>query len=339
MPWTSRGCEVEINGLELVLSPCLSNDRMDCCGTSSGGHKNHNESRKSEHYVAKSAVKSTYGDIHEGVKTVAKMVKGLLASFHVKIINLIVAFDSFYDESKNKTGLDTTLVLRISDVECGTCVTEDGKLDMDAAESFLGISQLSNFVKFQGAMVEFLHMDDCDNPKSISCMSAGTSAEMALDHVPSNVTIPVLTGGVGGFSGNLKLCIPLRDGSLDIYRVDGDLFIDPVQVKLQPRSIKCFLVLSEAYWNSDKNGDGHGCKHNKLNESGYFDRASHDHSFTLASAERTPDETSSPHCGGILPGSHLISNWVPSSVKHREKEKVEEEFDFGARLVLHKSSI
>ncbi|XP_023532824.1 autophagy-related protein 2 isoform X1 [Cucurbita pepo subsp. pepo] len=332
MPWTSRGCEVEINGLELVLSPCLSNDRMDCCGTSSGGHKNHNESRKSEHYVAKSAVKSTYGDIHEGVKTVAKMVKGLLASFHVKIINLIVAFDSFYDESKNKTGLDTTLVLRISDVECGTCVTEDGKLDMDAAESFLGISQLSNFVKFQGAMVEFLHMDDCDNPKSISCMSAGTSAEMALDHVPSNVTIPVLTGGVGGFSGNLKLCIPLRDGSLDIYRVDGDLFIDPVQVKLQPRSIKCFLVLSEAYWNSDKHGDGHGCKHNKLNESGYFDRASHDHSFTLASAERTPDETSSPHCGGILPGSHLISNWVPSSVKHREKEKVEEEFDFGASV-------
>lgn len=334
MPWTSRGCEVEISGLELVLSPCLKNDHMDCCGTFSSGHKNHHESRKSEHDAVKNAAKSTYGDIHEGVKTVAKMVKGLLSSFHLKIINLIVAFDSFYDENKNRTGFDTTLVLRISDVECGTCVTEDGKLGMDAVESFLGISQLNNFVKFQGAMVEFLHMDDCDKAKTFSSMSAATS-QMVLEHVPSNVATPFLTGGVGGFSGNLKLCIPLRDGSLDIHRVDGDLSFDPVQVKLQPRTIKCFLVLSEAYWNSDKNSDG--CIHNKVNESGYYERASHSHSSALASAEMTPDETS-PHCGGILPGSHLISNWVPLSVKRREKEKVEE-FDFGARLVFPTSSI
>ncbi|XP_038897510.1 autophagy-related protein 2 isoform X1 [Benincasa hispida] len=325
MPWTSRGCEVEINGLELVLSPCLKNDHMDCCGTFSGGHKNHHESRKSEHDVVKNAAKSTYGgDIHEGVKTVAKMVKGLLASFHLKIINLIVAFDSFYDENKTRTGFDTTLVLRISDVECGTCVTEDGKLGMDAVESFLGISQLNNFVKFQGAMVEFLHMDDCDKVKTFSCTTAASS-QMVLDHVPSNVATPFLTGGVGGFSGNLKLCIPLRDGSLDIHRVDGDLSFDPVQVKLQPRTVKCFLILSEAYWNSDKNSDG--CIHNKVNESGYFEQAS---SSGLASAEMTPDETS-PHGGGILPGSHLISNWVPLSVKCREKEKVEE-FDFGASV-------
>ncbi|XP_022149292.1 autophagy-related protein 2 isoform X2 [Momordica charantia] len=329
MPWTSRGCEVEINELELVLSPCLKNDHMDCCGTSSGGHRNHHESRKPEHDVVKNAVKSTYGDIHEGVKTVAKMVKGLLASFHLKITNLIVAFDSFYEENKNRTGPDTTLVLRISDIECGTCVTEDGKLGVDAVESFLGISQLNNFVKFQGAMLEFLHMDDCDNPKSFSCMSGTTSAQMVLDPVPSNVSTPVLTGEIGGFSGNLKLCIPLRDGSLDIHRVDGDLFVDPVQVKLQPSTIKCLLLLSEAYWNSNKNGDG--CIHDKLNESGYFERAPHCHSSLLASAETTPDEMF-PRCGGILPGSHLISNWVSSSVKHKEKEKVGEEFDFGASV-------
>ncbi|XP_008456130.1 autophagy-related protein 2 isoform X1 [Cucumis melo] len=328
MPWTSRGCEVEINGLELVLSPCLKNVHMNGCGAFSGGHsKNHHGSRKSEHDVVKNAAKSTYGDIHEGVKTVAKMVKGLLASFHLKIINLIVAFDSFYDENKNRTEFDTTLVLRVADVECGTCVTEDGKLGMDAVESFLGISQLNNFVKFQGAMVEFLHMDDCDKEKTFSCMSAATS-QMVLDHVPSNVATPFLTGGVGGFSGNLKLCIPLRDGSLDIYRVDGDLSFDPVQLKLQPRTIKCLLTLSEAYWNSDKNSDG--CINNKVNESDDFERASHSHSSTLASAEMTPDETS-PHCGGMLPGSHLISNWVPLSVKSGEKEKVEE-FDFGASV-------
>lgn len=330
MPWTSRGCEVEINGLELVLSPYLKNDHMNCCGTFSGDYKNRHESRNKENGVEKNAIKSTYGDIHEGVKTVAKMVKGLLASFHLKIINLIIAFDSFYDENKNRTGLDTTLVLRISDIECGTCVAEDGKLGMDAVESFLGISQLNNFVKFQGAMLEFLHMDDCDNSRSFSC----TSAQMVSDLVPSNVTIPVVTGGVGGFSGNLKLCIPLKDGSLDIHRVDGDLFIDPVQVNLQPKTIKCFLMLSEAYWNSDKKGEG--CMLNKLNESGYFERASHVHSSSLASTVTTgttPGETS-PHSGEILPGSHLISNWVPSSVKRREKEKVGEEFDFGARLVL-----
>ena len=43
-------------------------------------------------------------DVHEGVKTIAKMVKWLLTSFHVKVKKLIVVFDSSLVENEHKIG-------------------------------------------------------------------------------------------------------------------------------------------------------------------------------------------------------------------------------------------
>ncbi|KAM7474898.1 hypothetical protein LguiB_022141 [Lonicera macranthoides] len=312
MPWKGKGCQIEVDELELVLAP-HGGDISVGSETSNFGQNGNSgitqDQCATEPEMIDSTATASSVDVHEGVKTIAKMVKWLLTSFHLKIRKLIVAFDPSLGGGKNK-GFCRTLVLRIAEVECGTDISEDLNSNYHATvDNFLGLSRLTNFVKFQGAILEFLQLDGDDNH--------------------SNATTPIVTGERGGFSGTLKLSIPWNNGSLDIRKVDADVYIDPLQLRFQPSSIKCFLYLWDIFKDVGKNGEDH--PPDKATESVYFNAASHSQSQESFFADFCSLRGKETVTDAMLPGSHFISDWVPSSISRNRRDKVEEP-DFGASV-------
>lgn len=336
MPWKGKGCQVEVDELEVVLAPRLrsnSSSGNGTCSTSQDGpHTIHHDVGKPGHDALDSATTSTSSDVHEGVKTIAKMVKWFLTSFHVKIKNLIVALDPNLEKDETEAATCTTLVLRITEIECGTCVSEESSSSNSSKiESFLGISKLMNFVKFQGAILELLRMDNVDGRTSLD--------EKFTGYCPSNAATPIAVGKEGGISGSLKLSIPWNDGSLDIRRINADVYVDPLKLRFQPIILKWFLLSWEVLKNLANDGRAHtSCK---TAESVYFNSASHFHSSAIPTNQDV-------HIGGTIstnlyapnseelvtgttpPGSHLIHDWVPRSVSYKQNVGTED-VDFGAR--------
>ncbi|CAK7329864.1 unnamed protein product [Dovyalis caffra] len=350
MPWKGTGFQVEVDELELVLAPCLKKSNSpagdETCNSSQESRHKHKEVGKFGTDLMENAEKSSSVDVHEGVKTIAKMVKWFLTSFQVKVKKLIVAYEPYFEKDEKKVGCQETLVLRVPEIECGTCVSQGANLSPDEkVENFLGISQLMNFVKFQGAVLELLQTDGVDNQSCSPCVSGSSFREQFSGCCGSNPTTPVAIGKNGGFSGNLKLSIPWKNGSLDIRKLDAEVCVDPVELRLQPSTIKWFLLSWETYKNIDK--DSRGDAHYKSTESVYFNSSSHFQaslsipaveandivipvrgSFTSALSSFTGKESISE---AMLPGSHLISDWVPSSIE-KEKDDIQEEGDLGASV-------
>ncbi|KAJ7002353.1 hypothetical protein NC653_012415 [Populus alba x Populus x berolinensis] len=107
--------------------------------------------------------------------------------------------------------------------ETGSCSQDNPNLSSDhGVENFFGISHLTNFVEFQGAVLELLQTDGVDNQ---SCSPWKR----------------------GGFSGNFKLSIPWKNGSLDIRKLDAEVCLDPIELRLQPSTIKWFLLSWETF--------------------------------------------------------------------------------------------
>ncbi|GKV37988.1 hypothetical protein SLEP1_g45946 [Rubroshorea leprosula] len=184
MPWKGKGCEVEIDELELVLAPCMSNNLStsdeNCNLNEDDKHFVCSEKEKLGNDVPENAGRSISSDVHEGVKTIAKMVKWFLTSFHIKIKKLIVALDLYLKKGEGEIGSERTLVLRVSEIECGTSISEDGDPKNEGkVQSCLGISQLTNFVKFQGAILELLYMDDIPDQSRFPC-TLGTTFELGV---------------------------------------------------------------------------------------------------------------------------------------------------------------
>ncbi|XP_034927983.1 autophagy-related protein 2 isoform X1 [Populus alba] len=350
MPWKGKGFQVEVDELELVLAPCLKKRNSpaddETSSSSQESRHGHKEVGRFGNELMENAQKSSFVDVHEGVKTIAKVVKWFLTSFHVKVKKLIVAYEPYFEKDEKKVGCQETLVLRVPEIECGTCVSEDANLSSDErVENFLGISQLMNFVKFQGAVLELLKTDGVDNQSCRPCVSDSTFSEQFSGHCQSKPTTPIVTGKKDGFSGNLKLSIPWKNGSLDIHKLDAEVCVDPVELRLQPSTIKWFLLSWETYKNIDQ--DGRGDAHYKSTESVYFNSSSHFHSslsipgvvandkvspvrgrFTSALSSFTGKESVSE---AMLPGSHLISDWVANSIQN-EKDGIQEELDLGASV-------
>ncbi|KAK8626857.1 hypothetical protein V6N13_134487 [Hibiscus sabdariffa] len=348
MPWKGKGCQVEVDELELLLAPCSENDHLSsadepCSSNDDGNDYNYSDLGKCSNEMAGSP--RNPDNVHEGVKTIAKMVKWFLTSFNVKIKRLIVAFDPSIEKGE-QLGIHRTLVLRISETECGTCVSEDAGLGDEAkAHSFLGISQLTNFVKFHGAALELLQMEDVDQ----SCASHPSGMPLSGLYSycsPSAAAIPIMSGKGGGFSGNLKLSIPWKNGSVDIRKVDADVSIDPVELRFQPSIIKWLLLSWETCKNFDKVGKN--SMHCETTDSIYLDSNSQIQSSAHVSSMTVIDEVmenqgrSSVGCTSLhvqesvdeigLPGSHFIPNWVPISVGKNKRNRVGEEVDFGASV-------
>ncbi|XP_062091472.1 autophagy-related protein 2 [Humulus lupulus] len=336
MPWRGEGCTVEVDELELVLVPSKEYYSPAVAEThhSSRDELLHQDLGRLDQDMMDSASKSTSGDVHEGVKTIAKFVKLFLTSFNVKINKLIIAFDPCLEKDGNSLGSHKTLVLRISKVECGTCLSDDAnKKDEAESESFFGMSRLTNYVKFQGAILELLQLDDGDNESCVPCLS-------------SSIRTPIMTGKGGGFSGNLKLSIPWKNGSLDIRRVDSDVSFDPIELQFQPSTIKWVLHSVEAFRNFEK--DSNDCMLYKAADSYHHISAPYSISPQPASVAISTSKTI-PVCGGssnklssltvqdlydetLQSGLHLISDWVPLSTIHNKNVGIEEELDFGASV-------
>ncbi|EEF43703.1 autophagy-related protein 2 isoform X2 [Ricinus communis] len=348
MPWKGKGFQVEVDELELVFS-------LAACSTNKtpAGDKNSGLNRDSDscvqndggnhgYYMMDGAAKSSIGDVHEGVKTIAKMVKWFLTSFHVNVKSLIVAFEP-YSADQKKFQNQKILVLRISETECGTCVYDDDKSYSDSrVESFLGISHLTNFITFQGAVLELLQMDDVDKQTSSSCPLGSSFSELFSGHCLRDATSPIMTGGKDGFSGNLKLSIPWKNGSLDIRKVDAHVSIEPMELRFQPSTIKWLLLLWETYKALDEE------MHNKSTDSIDLNLSSHLYSSTFMSTKVATDKVIPVHGSffsafssltgqestseAMLPGPHLIPNWVPNSVKENNKDLSQEELDLGTSV-------
>ncbi|KAJ6936770.1 hypothetical protein NC652_011455 [Populus alba x Populus x berolinensis] len=350
MPRKGKGFQVELDELELVLAPCLKKSNTPA-GDETGSCSQ--DSRHMQKDVGKfgndlmeNAAKSSHVDVHEGVKTIAKMVKWFLTSFHVKVKKLIVAFEPHFEKDEKKVGCQETLVLRVPEIECGTCVSEDPNLSSDhGVENFFGISHLTNFVEFQGAVLELLQTDGVDNQSCSPCVSDSSFSEQFFGRCRSNPTTPILTGKKGGFSGNFKLSIPWKNGSLDIRKLDAEVCLDPIELRLQPSTIKWFLLSWETCKRIDK--DGGGDAHYRSTESVCFNSSSPFHSslssptvfaidksipvhgsFTSAFSSFTGKESISE---AMVSGSHLISDWVPNSIEN-EKDGIQEELDLGASV-------
>ncbi|KAJ0264446.1 Autophagy-related protein 2 [Hirschfeldia incana] len=306
MPWKTNGCQVELDEVELVLAPRLestSSNEPTTSSSSSSSSAPRDDSRiglgNHESEMLANAAKSASVDVHEGVKTVAKIVKWFLTSFHVKIRNLIVAFDPDFGEERNESGPRPTLVLRMAEIECG--ISEDR--NEVSPDSFLGINRLANCVKFRGAAVELLNMGDDDG-----------------ENVSDGVTM-IMTGEGGGFSGSVNLSIPWKNGSLDIRKVDADVCIDPVEVRIQPSTIRWFLRL----W---KNFNSFGSDSVSHSDSSLGSPA------VPANVMVTPPAASSMSGGqevepDITPELQFISDWFPSSFSKKEEDG---EVDIGASV-------
>ncbi|CAA2991579.1 autophagy-related 2 [Olea europaea subsp. europaea] len=334
MPWKDGGCEIEVDDLEIVLTPRQTNIFQDESETSSSCQSKKNYSshhcRKLENDAVNGGLENASVDVHEGVKTIAKMVKWLLTSFHVKVKNLIVAFDpSMWEEMKE--GLCRTAVLRISEVECRTQISEDASSNSgNAQRDFLGLNQLINFVKFEGAAIELLHMDDVDQTPPQCSPVTPYGDWFSGNHSFGSMTT-IITGEKGGFSGNLKLSIPWKNGSLDVHKVDADVHIDPLVLRIQPTTLRYFICIWNLFKGMGAKSEGHS-------------GASNSHSSNLDSCllafckEPLGNEGFDTGCSpcaekefatnALLSESPLISDWVSK----KQKDKTEEETDFEASM-------
>ncbi|RID63268.1 hypothetical protein BRARA_E02285 [Brassica rapa] len=312
MPWKTNGCQVELDEVELVLAPRLESTASSSSNEpSTSSSSTRDDSRiglgTHESEMLVNAAKSASVDVHEGVKTVAKIVKWFLTSFHVKVKNLIIAFDPDFGEERNKAGGPRPkLVLRMAEIECG--ISEERVSTSEVSpDSFLGINRLRNCVKFQGAAVELLHMGDDDDDDD---------GDMSND--------VIMTGEGGGFSGSVNLSIPWKNGSLDIRKVDADISIDPVEVRFQPSTIGWFLRLWKNF-----NSFGSDCCPSVSHSDSSLD--SH---AVPTNVIVTPPATSSLSGGqegepDITPELQFISDWFPSSFSKKEEDG---EVDIGASV-------
>ncbi|XP_042482535.1 autophagy-related protein 2 [Macadamia integrifolia] len=341
VPWKGQRCEIEVDELEVVLGPFVGDvilagaetnlSSQDC--KQSGNHG----LESLEHETVNNASTSNSLDVHEGVKTIAKMVKWLLTSFNIKIKKLIIAFDPCSMGEMNARS-HTTLVLRVIETECGTCFDKDGALNSEIeAESFLGMHRLTNFIEFKGAVVELLQIDNVDNQSQLPC---------APGSCPANVTTPILTGESGGFSGTLKLSIPWKNGSLDMRKVDADAFIKPLELRFQPSTIKWIICLWESLKNLGTDGRSH--MNYKAKDLTFLPPFQSHSSTSLVSAavatdKMMPNSENFPVDFGyvtsqetaaeaLLPGSKVIPDWVPLSTNEDQGERSGGEIDYGASI-------
>ncbi|URE12311.1 ATG C terminal domain [Musa troglodytarum] len=331
IPWKLRNCEIEINEIELVLEPFRGNNislaDAKCKLAHDGQQYMNTNSDKIELGPAQYYHGSIPPDVHEGVKTIAKIVKWFLTSFHVKLNGIIVAFDPclYLDERRNRS--HELLVFRVKETEFGTCVSEDS------------MAKLTNFIKFCEANIEFLLLDDIDEGIELHSVAGKSFNERFLRHG----TTPILTGASGGFSGTLNLSIPWKNGYLDIHKVDADVSIDPMELRVQPSSIEWVI----ATWHSLKNiRESQWTNNHKHPDSFKFSCKSGNHS-SMSSTVYLDADAETPVKGNevrsvysaitpavvpnmLLMRTNVIHNWIPEYVYHEDQSDLEP--DLGASI-------
>lgn len=344
MSWKGAGSQIVLDELEIIVAPCVKSVHVDESKTNapcenSVDPSNHDPEKIEQDRVTSDMLSSV--QVHEGVKTVAKMVNQLLSSFQVKISRLIVAFDPCGEKEKNNRYC-RTLVLRIAEIECKTHISEDAQLQNEPKEDdILGLNQLTHSLEFQGAIIEFLQMDCTENRMSNPCPPEISFRECLVGQ--ATATTQIVTGENGGFSGHINLSIPWKNGFLDICRVDADAHIRPLDLRFQPSTVICFMYLWEILKKESIVTEGQTLQN--LSDSIYDNSRCSQNSSTPGPCSLRPDivadnEHSSINYSSsneedygrdaLISESHLISDWVGRN----QKEITCSEPDFGVRSVL-----
>lgn len=315
IPWMLSNCEIEIDEVEFVLEP-FKGSSVAQSDVSSKSHDHQQFVSANSDEIECGTAQDHHGsiplDVHEGVKTIAKVVKWFLTSFHVRVNGVIIAFDPHSQLDGGRDRSYELLVLRIKEAEFGTCVSEDS------------MAMLTNFVKFQEANVEFLQMDDIEEGLELD----GVTGKSLNKRFGSHGAASILTGTNGGFSGTVNLSIPWKNGFLDISKVDANVSIDPIKLMVQPSSINWVIDT----WYSLKNIRASECgRYPKAADSFYFDadadslmEASELSKFFPAIAPETvPD--------ALHMRANFIHDWVPQYVHQDYPSKMVQ--DLGERFV------
>ncbi|KAL0928093.1 hypothetical protein M5K25_002333 [Dendrobium thyrsiflorum] len=348
IPWKLQNCQIELEELELVFAPFTESkiQASRSCSESSSSHKQQMSFGPdgNEPEISRESYGSVSLDIHEGVKTIAKIVKWLLTSFHVRLKNLIVAFDPCLEMNENRVPVNKSLVLRIAETEFGTCLSEDVvQTQIPMADCLLGMAKLTNFVKFEGAVIEVLKMPDIDKSPCPQDSLESICNEYSSSGLPLGSTTAILTGRSRGISGRMNICIPWKNGSLDFHKVDAAVCFDPIELRLQPSTIEWIIII----WESLKYAStaARSCVQFNTIDSSCSKSKLHSYSslrsstilgadITKPSIRKFSEELHSdinretiPE--DLLPQTHVIQNWVPFSFK---EDQTELEQDYGASI-------
>ncbi|XP_031482681.1 autophagy-related protein 2 isoform X1 [Nymphaea colorata] len=326
IPWNVSNCEVEIKDLEIVLS-------QQSVEEVPGAVEHMRSHRVEKPSISGSRVKIsdsrihqdatfTPSDVHEGVKTIANLVKCLLSNFHVKVNNLLVALDPNPKKAGKTSHIYRIMVFHITELAYGTCLSESVQTHSDSgsqSDGFLGMTKLTNFVTFHGATVELLQVIDEESQSDFSDASGFGISQSCKPFVPP---IPVFTGE-NGLCGTLKLSMPWKNGSLDISKVDAEFHIDPVELRFYPSSIQFIIFLWDSFKFIGRNDNGStNCKA-VGSETGLSDRLVTNMNSHIG-VETLPNES--------IPGTRLILDWVPVGIIKDKNAGAEVEPDFGASV-------
>ncbi|XP_072149222.1 autophagy-related protein 2 isoform X2 [Setaria viridis] len=220
----AASCEIVVEELELVLSPSVASEVVDVhneCSVS-GCTSDTQTSVKTQRYESDSNQCSTSvsRDVDEGVKRIANAVKWFLTRFNIKLKNVYVVFDPQTSLDSRLPETNRSLVFRIKELEFGT---------------HLGQFKLDNFLTFHEAVIELLKMDDVD------ALLQNDPVRGTTDISACHSTTAVLTGPIGGFSGKLNLSIPWNKGCLNFEKIDADVSVDSLELRLQISSIRWIM--------------------------------------------------------------------------------------------------
>lgn len=298
----SASCEIVVEELELVLAPSVASELADphtecpVSGTTSDTQTSINTQRNESD--SNQCSTSVSRDVDEGVKRIANAVKWFLTSFNIKLKNVYVVFDPQISLDSRLPETSRSLVLRIKEVEFGTQ---------------LGVFKLDNFLTFRDAVIEFLKMDDVD------AVLQNDPIRGTADISACHSTTAVLTGPIGGFSGKLNLSIPWNKGCLNFEKVDADVSVDSLELRLHISSILWIMNV----WDSLQKNlvDEHSCVHNIA-----------DISVSSSSSSLLPPASSS-----LKPGSDSVTATseclAQSTFSQRRQDKIQDSFLTRAHVI------
>ncbi|XP_057821623.2 autophagy-related protein 2 isoform X2 [Cryptomeria japonica] len=338
IPWKVPidNCEVELEDVVLVLSPRTEVRTSECtdeCSISEACSKPSSSRLAAEHVKGSKVHEKgvfNYPGVHDGVQMIVKKVESLLLGLRVKIKNLVIAFEEGTKTSSTASGFESScqshsiLVLRMPEIEYGTRVSGSSCENVYASEDLKGVVMLMPIIKFCGARIDLYDAPPYMDAQAETHIASILTGNRARSGICDNF-VPIIEGNDVGFSGSVQLSIPWKSGCTDIPKIDAEILIDPVTLRLQLCTIERLILLFHSlggYKGTDsqptivpKNkgqnlGLGHDehacdrCPSESLMNEGMFSSCAESFSSVSASVmEETAKST-------LFPESRFISNWM-----------------------------
>lgn len=237
-------CEVQIHGLELVLGPRLRSGKanVEKEGKVSVAAS---EGDDGDGLEGSGEGETTYMDIEVGVRAIAQIVEKVLLGLCVKVTNLTIKYehqqqDDGAQEPHNPV-LDTkslsssTLVIRAGYVEYGNENTQSQGRTTDP-------HMVVKHITFREFTVGLLP----------PCKFAESKEKITTRDMSEHM-VPLLAGtDGGGVWGSTLLRIPLREGSMDIPKINTEFLVQPFTIHASIWKMQQVLSLVHSFSNSKR---------------------------------------------------------------------------------------